>query len=109
MARPSRSEPQLYAKGKEGAPRRWRECIARRRAWASGRGRARARGRGRSRRRALARQLPQRRRITDTVNLGTVALRAGRKVTFDSQNMRIEPASANKYLVRETGSGWELH
>jgi hypothetical protein len=47
--------------------------------------------------------------ITDAVNLGTVALRAGRKVLFDSETMKItnHPA-ANKYLVREYRSGWEL-
>ena len=39
--------------------------------------------------------------ITDTVNLGTVALRAGGKVVFDSEKMQITnlPA-ANKYLRR---------
>jgi len=47
--------------------------------------------------------------ITDTVNLGTVALRAGRKVLFDSQNMKItNVAAANKYLVRQYRPGWEL-
>jgi len=47
--------------------------------------------------------------ITDTVNLGTVALRAGRKVLFDSETMTITNApAANKYLVREYRPGWEL-
>ena len=47
--------------------------------------------------------------ITDTVNLGTVALRAGRKVLFDSENMKITNiAAANKYLHREYRKGWEL-
>jgi len=47
--------------------------------------------------------------ITDAVNLGTVALRAGRKVLFDSDNMRITNASeANQYLVRQYRPGWEL-
>jgi predicted dehydrogenase len=47
--------------------------------------------------------------ITDTVNLGTVALRAGTKVLFDSQNMKITNVpAANKYLVREYRKGWEL-
>jgi predicted dehydrogenase len=47
--------------------------------------------------------------ITDTVNLGTVALRAGGKVVFDSEKMQITnlPA-ANKYLRREYRKGWEL-
>jgi hypothetical protein len=47
--------------------------------------------------------------ITDAVNLGTVALRAGRKVRFDSENMRITNApEANKYLRRDYRDGWEL-
>jgi len=47
--------------------------------------------------------------ITDTVNLGTVALRSGRKVLFDSEAMRITNVeSANRYLRREYRSGWEL-
>jgi predicted dehydrogenase len=47
--------------------------------------------------------------ISDCVNLGTVALRAGEKVLLDSQNMRItNVADANKYLRREYRKGWEL-
>ncbi len=47
--------------------------------------------------------------ITDAVNLGTVALRAGRKVLLDSDNMKItNVADANKYLYREYREGWEL-
>jgi predicted dehydrogenase len=47
--------------------------------------------------------------ITDTVNLGIVALRAGTKVEFDSQNMRItNVADANRFLRREYRPGWEL-
>lgn len=47
--------------------------------------------------------------ITDAVNLGTVALRAGRKVRFDSESMTItNVAGANKYLRREYRPGWEL-
>ncbi len=47
--------------------------------------------------------------ITDAVNLGTVALRAGRKVLFDSENMKITNSpEANKYLYREYRQGWEL-
>jgi hypothetical protein len=47
--------------------------------------------------------------ITDTVNLGAVALRAGRKVLFDSAAMKItNVASANQYLHREYRKGWEL-
>lgn len=47
--------------------------------------------------------------ITDAVNLGTVALRAGRKVVLDSEALRITGApEANKYLTREYRKGWEL-
>jgi predicted dehydrogenase len=47
--------------------------------------------------------------ITDTVNLGTVALRAGKKVLFDSENLKItNDSGANKYLYREYRQGWEL-
>jgi hypothetical protein len=47
--------------------------------------------------------------ITDTVNLGTVALRAGKKVLFDSDTMTISNApEANRYLRREYREGWEL-
>jgi len=47
--------------------------------------------------------------ITDTVNLGTVALRAGQKVRFDSENMKIiNVQEANQYLYREYRERWEL-
>jgi len=47
--------------------------------------------------------------ITDTVNLGTVALRAGQPVEFDSKAMKItNVAAANRYLTREYRKGWEL-
>ena len=47
--------------------------------------------------------------ITDTVNLGAVALRAGKKVLFDSDSMKITNApEANQYLYREYRKGWEL-
>ena len=47
--------------------------------------------------------------ITDTVNLGTVALRARRRVDFDSAAMRITNVeSANRLLRREYREGWEL-
>lgn len=47
--------------------------------------------------------------ITDTVNLGTVALRAGKKVFFDSEKMQItNDSEANAYLYREYREGWEL-
>jgi len=47
--------------------------------------------------------------ITDAVNLGTVSLRAGKKVVFDSEKMKItNDARANKYLYREYRRGWEL-
>jgi hypothetical protein len=38
-----------------------------------------------------------------------VALRAGKKVLLDSENMKItNVAEANKYLYREYRKGWEL-
>ncbi|MBL7139833.1 MAG: Gfo/Idh/MocA family oxidoreductase [Planctomycetes bacterium] len=47
--------------------------------------------------------------ITDAVNLGTVALQAGKRVDFDSTTMRItNAASANAYLRRAYRPGWEL-
>lgn len=47
--------------------------------------------------------------ITDAVNLGTVALRAGRKVIFDSEKMEITNVpGANKYLRRDYREGWKL-
>ncbi len=47
--------------------------------------------------------------ITDTVNLGTVALRAGKKVVFDSNAIMItNPSGANQYLYRDYRKGWEL-
>ena len=47
--------------------------------------------------------------ITDAVNLGTVALRAGTKVVFDSGAMRItNAAGANKFMTRAYRAGWEL-
>jgi hypothetical protein len=47
--------------------------------------------------------------ITDAVNLGTIALRAGKKVLFDSEHMKITNADdANRYLYREYRKGWEL-
>ena len=47
--------------------------------------------------------------ITDAVNLGTVALRAGKKVLFDSDKMKItNDSEADKYLYREYRDGWEL-
>ncbi len=47
--------------------------------------------------------------LSDSVNLGAVALRTGRKILFDSENMKITNVpEANKYLFREYRKGWEL-
>ena len=47
--------------------------------------------------------------ITETINLATVALRVGKKVEYDSENMKITTSNlANKYLTREYREGWEL-
>jgi hypothetical protein len=47
--------------------------------------------------------------VTETILLGAVALRAGRKVQYDSASMKITNfPEADKYLVREYRKGWEL-
>ncbi len=47
--------------------------------------------------------------ISDACNLGSIALRAGKKVTFDSAAMKItNSAEANRYMYREYRKGWEL-
>lgn len=47
--------------------------------------------------------------ISETIMLGGVALRAGKKVVFDSQNMKIiNDEDANRFLYREYRKGWEL-
>ena len=47
--------------------------------------------------------------VTEAINLAAVALRAGKKVEYDSENMRItNDDEANKYLTREYRKGWEL-
>ena len=47
--------------------------------------------------------------VTETILLGAVALRAGKRVEYDTVNMKITNVpEANKYLVREYRKGWEL-
>jgi len=47
--------------------------------------------------------------ITETILLGGVALRTGKRIYYDSENMKITNiAAANKYLYREYRKGWEL-
>jgi predicted dehydrogenase len=47
--------------------------------------------------------------VTEAINLAAVALRAGKKVEYDSINMKITSDDAcNKYLTREYRAGWEL-
>jgi len=47
--------------------------------------------------------------ITETINLAAVALRAGKKVDYDSENVRItNDEAANKFLTREYRKGWEM-
>ena len=47
--------------------------------------------------------------VTETILLGAVALRAGKKVEYDAVNMKITNIpEANEYLVREYRKGWEL-
>ncbi|MCF8335511.1 MAG: Gfo/Idh/MocA family oxidoreductase [Bacteroidales bacterium] len=47
--------------------------------------------------------------VTETILLGGVALRAGKKIKYDTQQMRItNNKEANKYLYREYRKGWEI-
>jgi hypothetical protein len=47
--------------------------------------------------------------ISETINLGAVALRARKKVLYDSAKMEIANIpEANKFLTREYRKGWEL-
>ena len=47
--------------------------------------------------------------ISEALNLGAVALRAGGKIVYDSEIMKITNIQeANKYLFREYRKGWEL-
>ena len=47
--------------------------------------------------------------VTETILLGAVALRTGRKVEYDAVNMKITNIpEANDYLVREYRKGWEM-
>ena len=49
------------------------------------------------------------RAIAETTCLGAVALRAGRKIEYDSKSMKITNiADANKYLIWDYRKGWEL-
>jgi hypothetical protein len=46
-------------------------------------------------------------RLTEVMLLGIVALRAGKKIYYDSANMRITNVlQANDYLRREYRQGW---
>jgi hypothetical protein len=47
--------------------------------------------------------------VTEAINLAAVALRAGKKVEYDSKSMTItNDEAANKYLTREYRKGWEM-
>lgn len=47
--------------------------------------------------------------ISETINLGAIALRAHKKVLYDAATMKITNIpEANKYLTREYRKGWEL-
>ena len=47
--------------------------------------------------------------ITDTINLGAIALRANKRIDFDSNLVRItNDEAANQFLTREYRSGWEI-
>jgi hypothetical protein len=47
--------------------------------------------------------------ISETINLGAIALRARKRVVYDAAAMKItNVAEANQYLTREYRKGWEL-
>ena len=47
--------------------------------------------------------------VTETINLAAIALRSGKKVEYDSENMKItNDEEANQYLTRTYREGWEL-
>ena len=47
--------------------------------------------------------------VTEAINLAAVALRSGKRIEYDSVNMKItNDEEANKYLTREYRKGWEL-
>lgn len=47
--------------------------------------------------------------ITDTVNLGAVALRSGKRIEFDPSSLKItNDEEANTYLTRDYRTGWEI-
>lgn len=47
--------------------------------------------------------------VSETINLAAVALRAGKKVLYDADKMRITNVpEANSFLKREYRDGWEL-
>jgi hypothetical protein len=47
--------------------------------------------------------------VTETINLAAVALRAGKRVEYDSKNMLItNDEAADKLLRREYRKGWEI-
>lgn len=49
------------------------------------------------------------RAITETINLGAVALRAGRRIEYDSSTMKIPNyPDAEKFFTRTYRNGWEL-
>jgi hypothetical protein len=47
--------------------------------------------------------------LTEANHLGNVAYRAGQKIEWDSQNMRVtNTRAADQYLSREPRTGWKL-
>jgi len=47
--------------------------------------------------------------VTETILLGGVALRAGKRVDYDSSKIEISNLpEANQYLTREYRKGWEI-
>ena len=67
---------------------------------------------GRRRRARARRQCPfeYASRLTETMLLGVVACKAGTKIHYDGENMRVtNNAAANDFLKREYRQGWATH
>jgi hypothetical protein len=45
-------------------------------------------------------------RLTEVMLLGVVSLRAGTKIHYDGDNMRVTNVAANDHLTRTYRSGW---
>ena len=47
-------------------------------------------------------------KITAIINMGTIAQRVGRKITFNPKTMKFKEAKANELMARKPREGWEF-